>query len=237
MTDKAALDIYAFERRLRRRGFSRIAGADEAGRGACAGPLVAAAVMLPARGRISGLMDSKLLTPLRRDELYDVIIGRAERYAVTVVAVPEVDDGGVHRANLAALRRAVAGLGTGVEYVLTDGFTVPGMPAPSLGIWKGDQISACIAAASVLAKVTRDRLMSALHTDYPIYEFDRHKGYITSAHTAALRRHGPCTEHRRSFVNVAAVTPPDSESLTDLNRSGSADADSPAWSRMAIEVR
>ena len=149
------LDSYSLERKLRRRGFSRIVGVDEAGRGACAGPLVAAAVMLPAvRGKIAGLTDSKLLTADQREQLYDVIVERAECYSVTVVGVDEVDDGGVHRANLAALRRAVAGLGVSADYVLTDGFAVPGMTAPSLGVWKGDQGNRSIRAGMML-RITR----------------------------------------------------------------------------------
>ncbi len=201
-------DLYALERRLRRAGFSCIAGAHEAGRGACAGPLVTAAVCLTEQGspRLEGLTDSKLLSPQRREELYEQIRQRARSYAVVVVSPSEIDAIGVHRANLIALRRAVTGLGTRVDYALTDGFSVPGITAPNLGVWKGDRVAACIAAASIIAKVSRDRLMCQLHERFPRYDFARHKGYITPFHAQALREHGPCREHRRSFANVAATS-------------------------------
>jgi len=200
-------DLYALERRLRRRGFSRVAGADEAGRGACAGPLVTAAVCLPERTvpQLADVADSKLLSPRHREELYEKIQQWAHNCAVVVVSSSEVDAIGVHRANLVALRRAVTQLGAHVDYALTDGFSVPGIATPNLGVWKGDRVVACIAAASIVAKVTRDRLMCQLHERFPRYGFARHKGYITPAHIRALREYGPCSEHRRSFANVAAV--------------------------------
>lgn len=197
--------LYAMERALRRRGFSHVAGADEAGRGACAGPLVAAAVVLPAgrRGEIDGLSDSKLLTPAARERVYAQVIDRAVAYAVVVVPAAEVDARGLHVCNLAALRRALATLAVRPDYVLTDGFPVDGLDVPGLAVWKGDQVAACVAAASVLAKVTRDRIMVELADTYPQYGFDEHKGYVTPEHTAALRRHGPCAVHRLSYANVA----------------------------------
>lgn len=202
-------DVYSLERVLRRRGFASIAGVDEAGRGACAGPLVAAAVILPgkasSRDRILGLTDSKLLTSARREQLFEEVTRRALSYSTVVVPAPELDEVGLHRSNIAALRRAVARLSTSVDYVLTDGFKVAGLPAPGLGVWKGDQVAACVAAASIVAKVTRDRLMQGVHELFPMYEFSRHKGYITPAHTAALRQYGPCEQHRLRYANVAAV--------------------------------
>ena len=200
--------IYALERALQRRGFRNVAGADEAGRGACAGPLVAAAAILPEgrRGEIDGLNDSKLLTPAARDRIYDQVVARALAYTVIVVPPQEVDARGLHVCNLAAMRRALASLVVGPDYVLTDGFGVDGLGVPGLAVWKGDQVAACVAAASVLAKVTRDRIMVDLHTRFPGYGFDEHKGYITDVHTAALRTHGPCSEHRFSYVNVAAAS-------------------------------
>ncbi|MGY2081403.1 ribonuclease HII [Modestobacter sp. SYSU DS0657] len=193
------------ERSLRRRGFAAIAGADEAGRGACAGPLVAAACVLPAgrRGRVPGLADSKLLTPATREQVYAEIVQRALAWSVVVIPVPELDARGMHVTNIEALRRAVHALDPGPEYVLTDGFPVSGLAQPSLAVWKGDRVAACVAAASVLAKVTRDRMMLDLHERFPAYGFDVHKGYITDAHSAALDEHGPCPEHRMRFVNVA----------------------------------
>ncbi|MGY1713613.1 ribonuclease HII [Geodermatophilus nigrescens] len=197
--------LWDMERSLRRRGFSAVAGADEAGRGACAGPLVAAACVLPAgrRGRVPGLADSKLLTAAARDRAYDEIVDRAVSWSVVVIPVEDLDARGMHVTNLEALRRAVSALDPPADYVLTDGFPVPGLGVPTLAVWKGDRVAACVAAASVLAKVTRDRIMLDLHERFPEYDFAVHKGYTTGAHTAALERHGPCPEHRSRFVNVA----------------------------------
>jgi ribonuclease HII len=199
--------LYAMERALRRRGFAGVAGADEAGRGACAGPLVAAAVLLPAgrRGEIDGLADSKLLTPAARERVYVQVIERAVAHAVVVVPAAEVDARGLHVCNLAAMRRALATLPVRPDYVLTDGFPVDGLDAPGLAVWKGDQVAACVAAASVLAKVTRDRIMVELAETYPEYGFDEHKGYATPEHSAALDRYGPCAVHRFSYANVAGA--------------------------------
>src|SRR3954452_12811367 len=197
--------LWEMERRLRRRGFSAIAGADEAGRGACAGPLVAAACVLPAgrRGRVPELADSKLLTAAARDRVYAEVVDRAVSWSVVVIPVEDLDARGMHVTNLEALRRAVCTLDPGPDYVLTDGFPVPGLASPNLAVWKGDRVAACVAAASVLAKVTRDRIMLELHEKFPEYDFAGHKGYIPSVHSAALERHGPCPEHRMRFVNVA----------------------------------
>jgi ribonuclease HII len=196
--------LYAYERALARVGLSPVAGADEAGRGACAGPLVAAAVVLPPgqRGLVPGLADSKLLTPAAREEVYAEVTARASAYEVVAVSAAEIDRIGLHVANVAALRRALARLAVRPSYVLTDGFPVAGLGVPALAMWKGDQVAACVAAASVVAKVTRDRIMVELDQRFPEYEFAAHKGYVTSAHNAALRRHGPCAEHRQSYANV-----------------------------------
>jgi ribonuclease HII len=200
--------LYALERALQRRGFRHVAGADEAGRGACAGPLVAAAAILPEgrRGEIDGLADSKLLTPAARERVYSDVVVRALAYSVIIVPPAEVDTRGLQVCNLSAMRRALASLTTGPEYVLTDGFPVDGLGVPGLAVWKGDRVAACVAAASVLAKVTRDRLMVELDGRFPDYGFAEHKGYVTDEHSAALSRHGPCIEHRFSYVNVAAVS-------------------------------
>jgi ribonuclease HII len=199
--------LWDMERRLRRRGFEAVAGADEAGRGACAGPLVAAACVLPAgrRGRIPELADSKLLTAAARDRVYAEVVDRALAWSVVVIPVEDLDARGMHVTNIEALRRAVWTLDPGPDYVLTDGFPVPGLARPGLAVWKGDRVAACVAAASVLAKVTRDRIMLDLHERWPEYDFAGHKGYITDVHTAALERHGPCPEHRMRFVNVRSA--------------------------------
>ena len=198
--------LWALERVLQNHGFPHVAGADEAGRGACAGPLVVAAVVLPAgrRGEVPGLADSKLLTEAARERAYDEVIRRALAWSVVVVPPQEVDGKGLHVMNVRAMRQAVARLTPCPSYVLTDGFPIAGMPAPSLAVWKGDRVAACVAAASVVAKVTRDRLMTELSAHFPAYDFARHKGYSTPEHMAALVEHGPCPEHRFSYVNVRA---------------------------------
>jgi ribonuclease HII len=199
--------LFALEGALRRRGFPVVAGADEAGRGACAGPLVVAACVLPdgKRGQVPGLADSKLLSPVVREEVYDEVAARAQAWAVVVIPATEVDRRGLHKCNVEGMRRAVLLLDPRPAYVLTDGFPVAGLPAPGLAVWKGDRVAACVAAASVLAKVTRDRIMVDLHERFPRYDFAQHKGYVTPEHAAALDFHGPCSEHRHSYVNVARV--------------------------------
>jgi ribonuclease HII len=196
--------LYGYERALRRVGLALVAGADEAGRGACAGPLVAGAAILPETkaGIVPGLADSKLLTEKARERCYAQIVRRALAWSVVVIDSDECDRLGMHVANVEALRRALARLDVRPSYVLTDGFPVDGLEVPGLAVWKGDRVVACIAAASVVAKVTRDRMMTELHEVYPEYDFATHKGYITSSHTAALAEHGPCPAHRRRFVNV-----------------------------------
>jgi ribonuclease HII len=199
--------LYALERALQRRGFALVAGADEAGRGACARPLVVAAAILPAtrRGEVPGLADSKLLTAAARDKVYDEVVARAMAYAVVVIPAEEVDVRGLHVCNVAGMRRAFATLPVRPDYALTDGFPVAGLGVPGLAVWKGDRVAACVAAASVLAKVTRDRIMVDLDREYPLYGFADHKGYVTDEHTAALNNHGPCLQHRFSYANVEAV--------------------------------
>lgn len=198
--------LYGYERALARAGLAPVAGADEAGRGACAGPLVAAAVVLPPGvSRIAELADSKLLTPAARERVYAEVTAKALAWEAVVISAAEIDRSGLHRSNLAAMRRALARLAVAPSFVLTDGFTVAGLGHPGLAMWKGDQVAACVAAASVVAKVTRDRIMTGLHETYPRYRFDVHKGYVTAAHQKALAAHGPCPEHRRSYANVVAV--------------------------------
>jgi ribonuclease HII len=193
-----------YESALARAGFELVAGADEAGRGACAGPLVVAACILPPgrSGRIDGLDDSKVLTAATRESLYRKIVRRALAYSIVIVPATEIDAWGLHVANLAGMRRALNTLVPAADYALTDGFPVRGLGVPSTAVWKGDATVACIAAASILAKVTRDAIMTRMHDEWPQYGFAGHKGYITAAHSAALAASGPCPEHRRRYVNV-----------------------------------
>lgn len=193
--------LYGYERALGRAGFAAVAGADEAGRGACAGPLVAAAVVLPPRA-IEGINDSKKLTPRARERLFDVICERARAWAVVRIEPAECDELGMHVANLAALRRAVALLDVPPDFVLTDGFPVDGLGVPSLAMWKGDAVAASVSAASILAKVSRDRIMTAYADEYPDYAFEVHKGYCTPLHQSRLDELGPCGIHRMKWDNV-----------------------------------
>lgn len=199
--------LWGYERALARAGLAPVAGADEAGRGACAGPLVVAAVVLPEgrRGQVPDLADSKLLTPAVREQVCAEVVRRAAAHAVVVIPPYEVDALGLHVANVEGMRRALARLQPPPAYVLTDGFPVAGLPVPGLAVWKGDRVAACIAAASVLAKVTRDRIMDELHVRHPQYGFAEHKGYCTPEHNASLLAHGPSAEHRYGYVNVVAA--------------------------------
>jgi len=190
-----------------------VAGTDEAGRGALAGPLVAAGVLLEpdaltrrARKALTYLDDSKRLTPRMREELLPHVLAVARRVTVVSVPVPSIDDGGVHRANLAALARALGNLEApdGTPH-LVDGFRLPGLAREHTAIVDGDEKSAAIAAASIVAKVMRDRTMAALGLVHPVYGFAQHAGYGTPAHLAALRVHGPCEAHRRSFAPCAQL--------------------------------
>lgn len=196
--------LRTLESALYRSGLGPVAGVDEVGRGACAGPLVVAACVLgPNRYEsLAALDDSKRLTEKAREELFPLIRRYALAYHVVFIPAAEVDRRGVHVANIEGMRRAVAGLSQRPGYVLSDGFRVPGLPMPSLPVVGGDAAAACIAAASVLAKVSRDRLMVAMEADHPGYGFAEHKGYSTPAHSAALTELGPCREHRYSFINV-----------------------------------
>lgn len=200
--------LRTLESALYRSGLGPVAGVDEVGRGACAGPLVVAAcVMGPNRFEsMAALDDSKKLTAKTREELFPLIRRYALAYHVVCIPAAEVDRRGVHAANIEGMRRAVAGLAVRPGYVLSDGFRVPGLPMPSLPVVGGDAAAACIAAASVLAKVTRDRLMIAMDTEHPGYGFADHKGYSTAGHSAALTEHGPCSQHRQSFINVRRVS-------------------------------
>jgi ribonuclease HII len=195
------------EQLLTSAGISPIAGVDEAGRGACAGPLVIASVVLndPFAPELAVVRDSKEIAENKRDAVFDLIHQVAASVSVVIVPASEVDSRGVHAANLDGMRRAVQGLAIEPAYVLTDGYAIEGLGLPNLAVWKGDQVVVSISAASVIAKVTRDRIMREMDCEFPQYGFAGHKGYITAAHTKALNEHGPCVQHRRSFANVAAL--------------------------------
>jgi ribonuclease HII len=183
----------------RRYGFVRVAGLDEVGRGCLAGPVVAAAVILDPGRHVPGLADSKLLTAQARDRLYDVILRRALAWAVGSADPQEIDRYNIHRASLRAMARAVTALAPLPDLVLVDAFHVDGLPMAQCGLVGGDRRSAAIAAASIVAKVTRDRLMDDLHRTDSRYGFDRHKGYATEAHLAAVGQYGYSVAHRRTF--------------------------------------
>jgi len=192
----------AIERELQDQGFRLVAGVDEVGRGALAGPLYAGAVILPEDWDLPGLKDSKLLTPKQRDVLAVKI--RAQAVALRLVRVTPaiIDRRGLHKSNVRALRNAVARLDPRPHYALSDGFSVPRMPVPTLSIRKGDRVAASVAAASIVAKVVRDRAMRRLHRKFPMYGFARNKGYGTAEHWDALRVNGPSPVHRMSFKGV-----------------------------------
>ena len=188
-------------------GITPLAVVDEAGRGACAGPLVIASVVLadPFAPELAKVRDSKDVSETEREKLFDLVTDAALAVSVIIVAAQEVDQRGVHAADLDGMRRAVQGLSITPNYVLTDGYAIEGLAIPNVAVWKGDQVVTCISAASIIAKVTRDRIMRDLDKQFPLYGFAKHKGYITKAHTESLQEHGPCIEHRRSFANIAAL--------------------------------
>jgi ribonuclease HII len=197
----------AIESQLIDAGITPLAGVDEAGRGACAGPLVIASVILhdPFAEDLSSVRDSKNVSEKERENLYELLLEKAAAISTIIVPPAEVDARGVHAANLDGMRRAVQGLSITPAYVLTDGYAIEGLGIANLAVWKGDQVAHCISAASIIAKVTRDRIMRDLDTSFPEYGFAKHKGYITASHTKALNEHGPCIEHRQSFANIAAL--------------------------------
>ena len=200
-------DHKVIEDQLCAAGISPLAGVDEAGRGACAGPLVVASVILrdAHAPELVKVRDSKELTEKNREELFDVVTAAALSLSVVIISNEEIDARGVHAANLDGMRRAVQGLEITPAYVLTDGYAIEGLALPNLAVWKGDQVVTCISAASIIAKVTRDRIMREMDLTYPEYGFISHKGYITKIHTEALQKYGVTPIHRRSFSNIAAL--------------------------------
>lgn len=211
-TPRRSAGLAAYENVLARAGLAPVAGIDEAGRGACAGPLVVAAVVLDRAGvrRLPGVADSKSLSPVAREAAYDQIMRRAVDWHVVTIPAADVDRLGLHVCNIEGMRRAHAGLRVTPGYVLTDGFPVDGLGPHSLAVWKGDQVTASVAAASIVAKVTRDRIMGELDRLYPEYGFCQHKGYVTDGHLRALAEFGPCAEHRQSFRCVPESYEPES---------------------------
>lgn len=195
------------EEKLRASGITSIAGVDEAGRGACAGPLVVAAIILrdPSADILKGVADSKALSPKKREELFEVIIDSAICHSVITIDAEEIDRIGLHRSNLEGMRRAVAALKVEPDYVLTDGYAIEGLSLPNLAVWKGDQVALTISAASIIAKVTRDRMMFQLDQRYPGYGLADHKGYVTKSHQEAIKKNGVLPIHRRSYSNIAAL--------------------------------
>ena len=193
-------DLWEMERTLRREGFALVCGADEAGRGPLAGPVCAAAVILPEDCVLPGLNDSKKLTEKKREALFPLIREKAVSYGIAFASVEEIEQRNILAAALLAMDRAIGQLDPRPELALIDGNTVKGISVPARSVVHGDALCASIAAASVLAKVTRDRLMLALAEQYPQYGFERHKGYGTKEHYAALEKYGPSPVHRPSFL-------------------------------------
>jgi ribonuclease HII len=196
------------ERALRARGFFLVAGVDEAGRGPLAGPLIAAAAILPPDFALDGLNDSKKLTAKKRESLHAVLTTHSEiHWAVGEATVGEIDTLNILRATHLAMARAIEALPTTPDHALVDGLPVRGLPVDHTALVSGDTLSITIAAASIIAKVTRDRIMVELDAQYPQYGFARHKGYGVRQHLEALRHHGPCPVHRHSFQPVAQGQP------------------------------
>ena len=196
------------ERELEAAGLGPVAGVDEAGRGACCGPISIAACILPADldgAGLERLTDSKKLTEKTRERLFEVIKDVAVAYSIIHISAADIDSFGIQHANVSGMRRAVAALDVQPGYVLTDAVKVPGLPMPHLPVIKGDQMAKCISAASVLAKVSRDRVLRTLDEEFPGYGLASHKGYGTKAHMNAVSLHGGTPYHRYSYKNVAAA--------------------------------
>lgn len=197
------LEKTSFEARAKKQGFSLIAGVDESGRGALAGPLVAAAVILPENFFLPGLKDCKELSSSKREEFYPIIIRSSIDWAIAIARPSFIDKNGIQRANLEALTKAVKKLNPAPDYILSDAFFLSEVKQPNLGIKSGDKLSISIAAASIISKVTRDRIMRSYHKEYSEYGFDQHKGYGTSEHLMKIKEVGPSRIHRYSFAGVS----------------------------------
>jgi len=206
MDSLADNDVWAYEKRSRSEGYASIAGLDEAGRGPLAGPVAAAAVILPEGFDEAGVGDSKAMSAAARDKAYDRITSEAV-VGVGLVGPDVIDEINILRATHRAMKAALQDLGVAVDFILVDGLHVPGLGKPSLPIVKGDRKSISIGAASIIAKVTRDRIMLEADKQYPHYGFAAHKGYCTKDHLAALDKWGPCEYHRKTFTPVAERMP------------------------------
>ena len=204
--------LFAFEKYWSTQGYGAIAGTDEAGRGPLAGPVVAAAVILPLGLEIPFLNDSKQVSPRRRELLYDEILNKSIACSWSRVEASEIDKINIYQASQLAMMQALAGLATPFDLVLSDAMPLPSLQVPCIPIIHGDARSASIAAASIIAKVVRDRIMNKIDEDFPEYGFKRHKGYGTAEHMKAIRIHGPCTVHRQTFGPIKCWRP-----LTDEN--------------------
>lgn len=204
-SDDLVCDPWYFERSARTHGHTRIAGLDEAGRGPLAGPVVAAAVVLPPDLLIPGLTDSKQVPEQARERLFDIIQEQALFFGIGIADEQTIDEVNIYQATIIAMEQALRAMALQPDYLLLDAITLPRVSIPQKPLIKGDCRSHSIAAASILAKVTRDRLMLELHEKFPAYNFHRHKGYGTKEHLYLLRKHGPCAAHRKSYSPVSAL--------------------------------
>lgn len=198
-------DPLYFEREARASGFCRIAGLDEAGRGPLAGPVVAAAVMLPPDVTIPGVNDSKQVPEAERDRLYDIILEQSVSHGIGIVDERTIDEVNIYQATIIAMRKALHPIDPPPDYLLIDAMTLPEVAIPQKPLVRGDARSHTIAAASIIAKVTRDRIMRDLHEKFPEYNFKKHKGYGTKEHLSLILKHGPCEAHRRSFQPISEM--------------------------------
>ncbi|MDD5923319.1 MAG: ribonuclease HII [Clostridia bacterium] len=200
MTNENITDNLHYERLLKEKGFNLVCGIDEAGRGPLAGPVCAAAVIMPDGFVIDGVTDSKKLSPKKRDMLFDMIKENAVSYSIAYASVEEIEEINILNATMLAMRRACDGLEIKPDFAIIDGNKTPELSCPSYSIVKGDSLSHSIAAASILAKVSRDRLIEQMAKEYPQYEFEKHKGYGTKLHIEMIRKYGPSPVHRMSFL-------------------------------------
>lgn len=214
------MDKLHYEKTYWQKGFTRVAGVDEAGRGPLAGPVVAAAVIFAPAVEIAGVEDSKQLTRSQREALYPQIVAQCLSYGVGIVGVAEIDRLNIYYASMQAMKRALGALSPRPQHVLVDGRAIPELDLPQSAIVKGDAQSFTIAAASIIAKVVRDCLMLDYHRQFPQYGFAEHKGYPTPGHYAALRQFGPCAIHRRSFNLVENVARGESHVESDRSSKG-----------------
>ena len=196
------MNPYEYDESIRKNGFGSVAGVDEAGRGPLAGPVVAAAVILPEDFRVEGVRDSKKIPRKEREELFWAIVLNARSIGIGIIDQVEIDRLNILRATKLAMHNALTDLTTKPDMILIDALTIPSIPIKQIPIIKGDAKSASIAAASIIAKVVRDGIMIKYHSIYPSYEFDKHKGYATKAHLDKIEKHGPCPIHRKTFHKV-----------------------------------